>query len=94
MYDFQIFPTIITKAKLYQIFSECYDQSLDMIAQNDMMKTPDVFLKDKYMSKRTNKYVINQQSKPTGDPHFKEEKLMHISTFPLLMLKISNEICE
>jgi len=64
------------------------------MAQNDMMKTPDLFLKDKYMSKRSNKYTTTEQSKFTGgDPHQKEEKLMHISTFPLLMLKTSNEIC-
>jgi hypothetical protein len=42
------------------------------------------------------KYTSVFVTKPNtgGDLHLKEEKLMHISTFPLMMLKISSEICE
>lgn len=57
MYDFEVFPSIINKTKLFAVFSECYDQSIDTIALNDTMKNPDIFLKDKYMSKRSNKYA-------------------------------------
>ncbi len=45
MYDFEVFPAIITKTRLYQIYCECYEQSIDKIAQNDNLKTPDLFLK-------------------------------------------------
>lgn len=29
MYDFELFPTVIAKAKLFQIFCDCIDQSID-----------------------------------------------------------------
>lgn len=54
-----MFPSIINKAKLFSIFCDCYDQSIDTIALNDTMKNPDIFLKDKYMSKKSNKYATN-----------------------------------
>ena len=61
MYDFEVFPAIITKTRLYQIFCECYEQSIDKIVQNKNLKITDLFLKEKEKYNTSGKKRIFQQ---------------------------------